>query len=167
MKQTGFVNSHPLDICPGPDNEYLAAHIQLLSDSLRSLTGRTLIKPASSPVQAARKIFHAPFVVISHTAETDPVLNYVNLAGLELFELTWEKMLGTPSRYTAEAPDREERERLLNRVAIDGYIDDYAGIRISGSGRRFRIKNATVWNLTDHEGVVIGQAATFNNWVFL
>lgn len=56
---------------------------------------------------------------------------------------------------------REERQILLDRVSASGFIDDYAGIRISATGRRFRIERAVVWNLIDPEGRIHGQAATF------
>ena len=69
-----------------------------------------------------------------------------------------------PSRYTAEAPDRAERARLLAQVAARGCIDDYAGVRIARTGRRFRIERATVWNLTDDQGRLCGQAAMFREW---
>ncbi|MCB2079450.1 MAG: MEKHLA domain-containing protein, partial [Novosphingobium sp.] len=62
---------------------------------------------------------------------------------------------------TAEAPMRDARQQLLDRVTRDGYIDDYSGIRISSTGRRFRIENAIVWNLVDGNGARHGQAATF------
>ena len=49
----------------------------------------------------------------------------------------------------------------------DGYVDDYRGIRISSSGRRFEIDRATVWNLRDAAQAYAGQAATFSTWRFL
>jgi len=45
-----------------------------------------------------------------------------------------------------------------------GPVDDYSGIRISQSGRRFRIEQAIVWNLIDAAGHLCGQAATFDTW---
>jgi predicted DNA-binding protein (UPF0251 family) len=54
---------------------------------------------------------------------------------------------------------------LLERVAAQGFIDDYTGVRIAKSGRRFRIQRATVWNLVDSSGRRVGQAATFADWV--
>lgn len=54
-----------------------------------------------------------------------------------------------------------ERENLLARVASQSYIDDYSGVRIARSGKRFTIQNATVWNLINQDGVVLGQAACF------
>jgi hypothetical protein len=48
-----------------------------------------------------------------------------------------------------------------------GFIDDYSGIRISKTGQRFWIRNATVWNLIDMNGVRVGQAARFDHWDYL
>lgn len=77
------------------------------------------------------------------------------------FETTPAAFIGMPSRLSAEAPLREERAALLQRVSRHGFIDDYAGIRISARATRFRIENAVVWNLIDAEGAVHGQAAMF------
>jgi hypothetical protein len=59
---------------------------------------------------------------------------------------------------------REERQRLLDCVRRQGYIDDYAGVRISATGKRFRIARASVWNLLDASGDSVGQAASFSAW---
>lgn len=156
-----------LPALPCVENEFLAPHIGMLTRSLFALTGRLLAEPGLTPGAAASHIFHAPFVVLSHNTEADPVLNYANLAALKLFELDWDTLIRTPSRLTAEAPLREERERLLQEVSQRGYIDDYSGIRVSQNGRRFRIEQATVWNLKDENGQHTGQAALFSQWKFL
>jgi hypothetical protein len=78
--------------------------------------------------------------------------------------MSWEELTRTASRLTAEAPEREERARLLAAVTRHGFIDDYSGVRISKSGRRFRISEATVWNLVNEAGARCGQAATFSTW---
>jgi hypothetical protein len=62
---------------------------------------------------------------------------------------------------------QEERERLLATVARQGYSDNYRGIRIARSGRRFWIENAIVWNLLDAQNRYCGQAAMFDRWDFL
>ena len=77
-------------------------------------------------------------MLVSHGMETDPVLNYGHRAAQTLWEMTWAELTRTPSRLTAEAPNREERARLLATVTAQGYIDNYSGIRISKTGRRFR-----------------------------
>ena len=106
-------------------------------------------------------------MVLSHDTASDPILTYGNRAALELFALTWEELIQMPSRYTAEAPNRAERARLLAEVAAKGFIDDYAGVRIARTGGRFRIARATVWNLTDEAGRLRGLAATFREWQYL
>ncbi|MEI2783150.1 MAG: MEKHLA domain-containing protein [Candidatus Competibacter sp.] len=40
-------------------------------------------------------------------------------------------------------------------------------MRISKSGRRFRIRDALLWNLLDETGQPCGQAALFGDWQFL
>ncbi len=95
------------------------------------------------------------------------MLNYGNATALTLWEMSWEELTRTPSRYTAEAPNREERARLLEAVTRDGFIDNYAGVRVSKNGRRFRIAQATVWNLLNEAGVYCGQAAKFDTWEYL
>ena len=77
-------------------------------------------------------------MVLAHGTEPDPLFNYANLAAQHLFELSWDEFIGLPSRLSAEAPERSERERLLARVTTHGFIDDYSGIRISKSGHRYR-----------------------------
>lgn len=149
---------------PSPENDWLTGHVSDLVRSYHELTGRHLVTPEG---ESAKLLNEAPFFVASHGLEDDPILDYGNLCALELFEMPWEDFVKTPSRLTAEAPNRAERQRLLDSVAKHGFIDDYSGIRISSTGRRFRIRNATVWNITDPEGGKTGQAATFSDWEFI
>ena len=145
----------------------IIAHAQLLAQSYRRFTGRDLLPGLFNPLGLARNLFLAPFVVVSHGTEADPVLNYGNQVALDLWEMTWEELTRTPSRLTAETPERAERARLLAAVTAQGFIDDYSGIRIAKTGRRFRIERATVWNLVTERGAPGGQAATFNRWEYL
>ncbi|MFB1487612.1 MULTISPECIES: MEKHLA domain-containing protein [unclassified Thiocapsa] len=148
---------------PNPSNDFLCEHARLLCTSYRRLTGRDLIDPDLDDREAARLLFEAPFALLSHNADPDPILTYGNRRVLSLFELNWEQLTRMPSRLTAEAPDREERARLLAQVTAHGFIDHYSGVRVSSSGRRFRIESAVVWNLIDEEGMSLGQAATFGS----
>ena len=151
-------------LAPCPANRYRVEHTERLRRTFHALTGRNLIDPALASEAAADALFHAPFVVLSHNTDPDPLLTYGNRTALELFELTWEELIQMPSRLTAEAPDRAERARLLAQVAAQGFIDDYSSVRLSRTGQRFRIARATVWNLTDDQGRLCGQAATFREW---
>jgi len=152
---------------PSEENQFYAGHVTRLLASLRRWTRRDLIDPRLPEVEQARLIFDAPFVLLSHNTAADPFLNYGNRAAMQLFELGWEELIQTPSRLTAEAMHRDERARLLDAVTRGGFIDDYRGIRISSSGRRFFIERATVWNVFDECGAPYGQAATFDAWHYL
>jgi hypothetical protein len=98
---------------------------------------------------------------LAHGTECDPLFFFGNRAALAAFEATPAQFTGMPSRLSAEAPMQGERQALLDRVSAQGFIDDYTGIRISLTGRHFRIENAAVWNLLDAAGVRHGQAAAF------
>lgn len=142
-------------------------HTQILLDSHHRWTGRELVARNGSPFDQALALYLAPFVVVSHGTQPDPILNYGNKTALELWEMSVETLLQTPSRLTAEPMQRDERAGLLKRTSRNGYVDDYEGIRISSTGRRFRIDQATVWNLLDATGQPVGQAATFSEWQLL
>lgn len=152
---------------PSETNGYLHRHATQLLASYRRWTGRNLVDPSLSREQQARELFNLPAAVLSHDNAADPILNYANRMALDLFELDWDKLTAMPSRLTAEAPERVERARLLSEVSKRGYIADYCGVRISSSGRRFRIDGATVWNVCDETGALSGQAATFDRWRYL
>jgi len=138
----------------------------LLVSSFKLLTGKNILVPGTDSESISREIFFAPYAVMSHGTEEDPVFNYANQCALDLFEITWENFIKLPSRYSAEADLQGERDRILQQVAENGYADDYSGVRISNKGRRFQVKNATVWNMID-QGRCYGQAALIRNWAYL
>lgn len=149
---------------PSQANHFLLEHATLLLTSHLRLTGRPLMPPCLNAEQAARELYQAPFVVLSHDSAADPRFTYANLTAQRLFEMSWAEIVGLPSRYSAEPLAREERQRLLERVASQGYIDDYQGVRVAKSGKRFLVRDATVWNLLDTTGQRLGQAASFADW---
>lgn len=144
----------------------LLAHAECLARSHERRTGRPLIEGWQElpREKLAETLYHAPFVLVSHGTQADPILNYGNATALNLWEMDWPAFTRTPSRLTAEPPNRDERARLLAQVTARGFIDNYSGIRISSTGKRFRIERATVWNLVDASGAPCGQAATFRDW---
>lgn len=148
-------------------NPVLVEWTQRLLSSYRHWTGRELIERIDEPDVQAYRLFQAPFVVVSHGAETDPILNYGNQMALDLWGMTWDQLVQTPSRLTAEPINRAEREWMLEQAKTRGYLDTYRGVRITSTGRRFLVENALIWNIVDAEGLRVGQAATFSTWTFL
>jgi hypothetical protein len=140
------------------------AHTQILLDSYARWMGAELISREGSSEEQARALFESPLVVVSHDTQDDPILNYANRTTLELWEMELSQLLQTPSRMTAEPMHRDERALLIARTTRDGYVDDYRGIRVSSTGKRFEIERAIVWNLLDDQGTLVGQAATFDAW---
>lgn len=152
---------------PTAQNNFLLEHALLLSSSYKQLLRKNLISHSKSDSELGKQLFHAPFALVSHNTDSNPIFNYANLKALELFELNWEAFTQLPSKLSAEPVNQSERERLLAQVTQNGYIDNYAGVRISSTGKRFIIKNAVVWNLLNDKGNYKGQAACFGDWKFL
>ena len=140
------------------------AHSQALLNSFRARVGKELTLRGGDARQEAKRLFNAPIIAVSHGAEADPILNYGNAAALALWELSPQELIETPSRLTAEAELREAREHVLRETARKGFVTGYTGVRVSRTGRRFRIHDVTVWNVTDADGRLLGQAATFAHW---
>ena len=138
--------------------------ILCIGDSYQRLTGRPLVSAEGDSVAA---LWSAPFAIVAHGMEADPIFYFGNRMALTLFEMAFDAFTRLPSRFSAEPLAREERAQLLERVTRGGIIDDYAGVRISRTGRRFRISNASVWNLADADGSAVGQAAAFAEWVYV
>ena len=134
----------------------LFRHVELLLNSFSSLVGRDLLLRNRTREEQAHCLFTAPFVVVSHGTEDDPILNYGNEKALCLWGMTWEDFVQTPSRKTAEPIHQNERAQLLERTLKNGYIDDYSGIRVSKTGKRFKIDQAIIWNITDENGHYYG-----------
>jgi PAS domain-containing protein len=135
------------------------AFYQLLAGSYVRLLGRPLL-PEDMPVAVATEWLyeHAPFAVLAHNTDPDPLFIYGNKAAQRRFGYDWDEITRLPSRLSAEAPNREERQQFLARVQRLGYEAGYKGVRISRSGQRFMIEEATLWQLLDADGRLHGQA---------
>lgn len=152
---------------PSDANGYLGDHARLLAESYRRWTGAALLGFAAEGTALARALYEAPAALVSHGTEPDPIFNYGNRTALGLFEMTWEEFTRLPSRMSAEPVHRDERRRLMEEVVRRGVIEDYRGVRVSKSGRRFHVERATVWNVVDDAGVLRGQAALLTEWRYL
>ncbi len=139
------------------NDDFLQRHSKILFNSYQHWTGKELISGYTGSLADA--LLNAPFAVLSHDTQVDPLLNYSNKQGLALFGYDWDELLKIPSRLTAEPINREAREKLLAQVTAHGFISNYEGVRIAKSGQRFMIRNTTVWNLLDEAGAYYGQAA--------
>jgi hypothetical protein len=148
----------------------IIAWTELLLDSYEQRLGRSLIPRIGTAREQSKILFFAPFVLVSHGIEANPIFNYGNRTALDLWGLTWQELLTTPSRTTVqkeEITEIAERQKMLDLVKKQGYISDYHGIRITKQGQLFRIEKAIVWNICDRTDIYQGQAATFDNWTFL
>ncbi|PDT02348.1 MEKHLA domain-containing protein [Rhizobium chutanense] len=152
---TSTYDNHALDL--RSDADFFA----LLTGSYQRIVGRRLVEEGRGPDWLYN---HAPFVVLAHNTAPDPCFIYANRTAQNCFEYSWEEFTALPSRLSAEQPDRAERQRLLDAVARDGFVDNARGVRIAKSGRRFWIEDVTVWQLIDEAGKRWGQAAIFASW---
>jgi len=147
---------------------FILAQSRLLCASYQQLTGKALMNASPAlqmdDMRLAESLYRAEVAVLSHDTAADPVFNYANLQAQALFGYDWDSFVRLASRLSAEPMLRDERAALLQRVARDGFVDDYAGIRIARDGQRFMISHATVWNLHDEAGVYRGQAACIHDW---
>lgn len=142
----------------------LTQHLHLLHSSFRHFVGRELAGLPWEGETTALALDQAPCVLLSHNTAADPIFTYGNQQALALFAMDWETLTHLPSRQSAEPLLQAEREHLLQTVSRQGYIDNYAGVRIASTGRRFLIQQAIVWNLRDVNGNHCGQAAYFDQW---
>jgi MEKHLA domain len=156
-------------------NSQVIQHSQRLLKSFQHWTGRSLLDSptlnlsalsAKSLERLAQDLFEAPFVVVSHGMEADPIFNYGNQQALELWELDWQSFTRMFSRQSAAPVEQEAREKLLAEAKQEGYIKNYRGIRTSSTGRQFWIENVILWNVLDEQQQSCGQAATFTQWQF-
>jgi hypothetical protein len=157
-----------------PSEASLDGRLRLIVESYQRLTGKPLLGddlllPTGSGkggmgVELARlheALWNAPRAIVAHGTEDDPIFFYGNRLALQLFEMSFAEFAQLPSRFSAEPLAREERAQLLASVTRQGYVENYSGMRIAKTGKRFMIENGTVWNLIDETGQHQGQAAVF------
>jgi MEKHLA domain len=109
--------------------------IALILDSYQQLFGKPLLDTPMSPAEAVAWLRdQAPFCLLAHDASADQLFVYANTATLRCFGFTHAEFIGMPSRLSAEAPRREERDALLADVARQGFSTGYRGLRIGKQG---------------------------------
>ena len=143
----------------------IISHSQRLLHSFQHWTGRYLLDVNGSSVEIAQALFEAPFVLVSHGIQPDPIFNYGNRRALELWEFSWEDFTQMPSRKCVEPVTQEERDRLLAEAATKGF-SYFSGIRITSTGQRFHIEDGILWNVLDEQRRC-GQAAVYSKCKFI
>lgn len=128
-------------------------------DSFRRHLGRDLVERSGNPAEDARRLFDAPFAVLAHDTSPTPRLDWANLAAARAFDATPESLLGRPSADTAPADAVADRRALFDVLSRQGVVTGYSGIRISLTGRRFRIEGVSIFELIDEDGRSLGHAA--------
>ena len=139
--------------------DFLRQHVALLRASYLHWTGLHLIPANLNDDEAVDALMPAPFGVVSHDTAADPIFNYANRRALQWFEMDWDSFTRLPSRLSAETANQEKRGAALDEVSRNGFVQHYSGIRIASSGRRFWIRDTTIWNLVTPDGEFKGQAA--------
>ena len=134
--------------------------VALMCESYARLLGNPLAPPGEASA-AAWLYREAPFGLLAHDGAEDPRFVYANLVAQRAFERDWDRIVGLPSRLSAEPDAQEDRNRLLAAVRHHDHATGYRGRRIAASGRRFWIEQVTMWNLVDSAGNRHGQAALF------
>jgi PAS domain S-box-containing protein len=137
---------------------------RLLTDSFKRSTDSSLAPDGTPSEELASWVYRAPFCLLAQDAAADPRFAYANLAAQRLFGYSWQEFTGMPSRLSAGAEEREQRQEFMHSVLDRGYASGYRGRRVSKSGEHFWIEDTTVWNLTDADGTLYGQAALFAHW---
>jgi hypothetical protein len=138
-----------------------------MATSLEALTGAFIAEADPTrltPNALAEALYHAPQALLCHDGAADPSFVYANRTAQALWRMTWEDMVGMPSRLSAEADQRGSRERMLQAASAAGYFSGYRGIRIAANGERFEIRDAVIWTVSTHDGTAIGQAALIPFW---
>lgn len=147
----------------GMDKITLVKHIL---DSYEKIVNQKLIA-RTNPSLDFKTVNLGHFALLAHNAAEDPIFTYGNEYALKLWEIQFEDFIKMPSRLSAEEDLRTVRAEMLHAVHEKNYFDAYEGTRISSTGKRFKIKNVTVWNVFNESNARIGQAAYFKSVEFL
>jgi MEKHLA domain len=150
---------------PNPNNDYHREHLSIVFANLKQFTGVDLIQEYGLSLDIlGEQVFNVDFYLLSHDCAADPILNYGNRRVLELWEISWAELTQMHSRETAKSSDRASRSAVMEQVAAQNYVREYSGVRVSKTGREFRILDVTIWNLFTSDRQPYGQAAWFKTY---
>ncbi|MBO9703601.1 MAG: MEKHLA domain-containing protein [Sporocytophaga sp.] len=142
-------------------------HCKLIAKNYKFWTGKELFEEKLHESELSEKMYNAPFVILSHGTQADPIYNYVNLKAQELWEYTWDEMIKLPSRRSAGTNETAQRLELIKEGQEKGITFTEKALRESCSGKKFYIKNVVLFNLLGEGGEYEGQCAIYNDWEFV
>lgn len=146
----------------------IVEYSKLLATSFEHWVKRPLLQDADidSP-EFAEALYYAPFVLVSHGTEDDPIFRYVNHAAQLLWKTDFAAMTRMPSRLSARPDAQADRERLLKEAREKGFVNNYHGVRVTSDGQLFEISDTILWNVYDKSGMRHGQAAMFTDFMWM
>jgi len=159
---------------PKPAAPYLQTevimHNLMMVESYKRKVGKPIMDDAEIH-EIAKLIWEAPYGVISHDMEEDPAnpkYDYANKAALDLFQATWDELIGQPSSCTTEDVNQNiaDRQKLLKQTQDEGTAAVHSYWRKGLKGRSVCISNGLLWNIEAPSGVLIGQAIAIHEWEF-
>jgi PAS domain S-box-containing protein len=130
--------------------------------SHRRATGRDLVADDDPG-----RLYDLDAIVVSHRCAEDPCFVYANRAAQRLWGYAWSDFVGMPSRLSAPPEGRGVRQGLLAEGLARGAVVARDLIRITADGRRFKAREVLLWNVIDDTQRVVGQAATYADYVFI
>jgi MEKHLA domain len=149
---------------PSIDNNYHREHVSIMLEQLKKWSGKDLVAEYGFSLDTlGEQVFNANFYLLSHDRAADPILTYGNNRVLELWEVDWEELTKMHSRDTAKPVDRQERSVMMAQVKRANYLSGYSGIRVSKTGKEFKILDGIIWNMCTDNGDFYGQAAWFRS----
>lgn len=74
-------------------------HSHLIAYSYNFWMSKDLFPGITDNMLLSEALYHAPFIVVSHGTEKDPVFNYANLSAQKLWKIDWEDFIKMPSSY--------------------------------------------------------------------
>lgn len=133
--------------------------LALIEQNYQRYKGELLPVPAGITSRLEWIHQHAPYGLLAHNNNSDPVFIYANHHACQSFGYPIKQLLGMPSRFSAAATDRAERQQLLDTVSQRG-ISAYSGPRINSQGQTLMLYDGYVWQLYNNDQLY-GQAALF------
>ncbi|KAK9812015.1 hypothetical protein WJX73_009002 [Symbiochloris irregularis] len=139
----------------------------LLIENYRRAVGRPMME-GNDIMTLAKDLYEAPFALLFHDAfvSEEPQFMYANQTALDLFQSSWEELIGTPSKESASQDAQPGRQQLLDETAEKGFIHISNARRRGRQGREFDIVEAELFNVEGPDGNKVGQATVIHHWKF-